>query len=164
MENSPQKVLRQFRALDQAVIDASSIIYMRKAGYLKTLAAELCLLSPEPVIDETGYADLPVRAVAGLADAKSNDQLLVAYSLTHRIPVISEDKKILMRIRRARQPYFNSLMMLNFLLFRKKISTGEHGLYFAQLIDFAWYGKSVLEFSQAIFRAIQTRSNANPVR
>jgi hypothetical protein len=154
MENNYHKVFLQFQILKSAVIDASSIIYMRKAGFLNDLAAEIRLLSPTPVINETGYLDLPIKPIERVNSAQSNDQLLVAYSLSHQIPVISEDKKILMRIKRAHRPYFNSLMMLNFLLFRKKISAGNHRVYFRRLIDFAWYSPAVLAYSKTIFMAM----------
>lgn len=162
MEINYQKVFSEFNALDAAAIDASSIIYMSKAGYLDDLAAEIRLFSPGPVISETGYDDLPVKPLAGINDAKSNDRLLVAYSLAHQIPLISEDKKILMEIKRARRPYFNSLMMLNFLLFRSRISAGDHRVYFRRLADFAWYSPAVLAFSKSIFTAIKAGMDGTP--
>lgn len=162
METNYQKVFSEFDALDAAAIDASSIIYMLKAGYLEDLAAEIRLFSPGPVISETGYDNLPVRPVtAGINDATSNDRLLVAYSLAHQIPLISEDKKILMEIKRARRPYFNSLMMLNLLLFRNRISAGEHRVYFRRLANFAWYSPAVLAFSKSIFTAIRVTPGNN---
>ena len=165
METNYQKVFSEFDALEAAAIDASSIIYMLKAGYLDDLAAEIRLFSPGPVISETGYDDLPVKPVAGIndaaSDATSNDRLLVAYSLAHQIALISEDKKILMEIKRARRPYFNSLMMLNFLLFRNRISAGEHRVYFRRLANFAWYSPAVLAFSKSIFTAIRVTPENN---
>ena len=49
---------------------------MRKAGYLNDLAAEIRLFSPKHVLSETGYDDLPVKPIASINDAQSNDQLL----------------------------------------------------------------------------------------
>ena len=155
MKKNYQKVFSQFGTLDTAVIDASSIIYMRKAGYLNKLAAEIRLCSPKPVISETGYDHLPIRPVASMEDAQSNDQLVVAYSQAYQLPVISEDKKILMQIKRARRPYFNSLMMLNFLLFHHKISVQDHRVYYRRLAGFAWYSPAVLAYSKTIFTAIR---------
>jgi len=163
LEKNFKKVLVQFGILDKAVIDASSIIYMRKAGYLSGLAAEIRLFSPNPVINETGYGDLPVKSVSISNEAQSNDHLIVDYSLTHQIPVISEDKKILMQIGRARRPYFNSLMMLNFLLFRHKLSADDHGVYFRRLTDFAWYSPAVLAYSKSIYIAMIDDMGCPPI-
>lgn len=155
MDIDYRKVFSEFDALDAAAIDASSIIYMRKAGFLSDLAEEIRLFSPGSVIRETGYDDLPVRPVTGGRSSESSDRQLVACSLAFRIPVISEDKKILMAIRRARLPYFNSLMMLNFLLFRGRISAADHGVRFRRLLDFAWYSPAVLAFSRSVFTAVR---------
>ena len=58
------KVLDGFHALKEAAIDASSIIYMHKAGFLDTLGRAIDLHSPPEIIAEAGYRDLHIKPIA----------------------------------------------------------------------------------------------------
>jgi len=153
-DHTSHEVLSQFRALSRALIDASSIIYMHKAGFLTILADTVSLYSPPEIVAETGYNDLDIRPVACTSNSLSNDQKLITAALKLRWPVISEDRNVLLRTERANLPYFNSLMMLNFLLFKKRIDPKTHAIYFDWLKQYARYSPYVWEFGKDIYNTI----------
>jgi hypothetical protein len=153
-DHTGHQVLSQFRTLSRALIDASSIIYMHKTGFLTALADTVNLHSPPEIIAETGFNDLNIRTIACTSDSLSNDQKFITAALQLRWPVISEDKNILLHMRRANLPYFNSLMMLNFLFFREKIDLKTHAMYIEQLKRHAWYSPYVWEFGKNVYDTI----------
>jgi hypothetical protein len=127
---------------------------MHKAGFLAELANTINLYSPAEIVAETGFDDLNIMSVAGDSNSLSNDQKLINTALKLRWPVISEDGNILLHMQRAKLPYFNSLMMLNFLLFRRRIHLKSHALYCERLKQYAWYSPHVWEFGKNIYNAI----------
>lgn len=147
-------MLLQFQTLRKALIDASSIIYMQKAGFFTELANTVNLYSPAEIVAETGSNDLDLRPVACVSKSLPNDQKLITAALQLRWPVISEDRNILIHMRRAKLPYFNSLMMLNFLLFKNRIDLKSHVLYHERLKKYAWYNPYVWEYGKNICDAI----------
>ncbi|MDY7032426.1 MAG: hypothetical protein SVY10_11050 [Thermodesulfobacteriota bacterium] len=147
-------VLSQFKSLRKALVDASSIIYMHKAGFFSELVMEVKLYSPQEVLDETGYESLQVIPIPCIGHAESNDQKLILCALERRLPVISDDKKILLHMKKEKIPYFNALMMLNYLVFKKRVDAESYGIYFKRLTSFAWYSPQVLEFEKNIYNTI----------
>jgi len=127
---------------------------MHKTGFLTALADTVNLHSPPEIIAETGFNDLNISPIACTSDSLSNDQKLITAALELRWPVISEDKNILLHMRRAELPYFNSLMMLNFLFFREKIDLKTHAMYIEQLKQHAWYSPHVWEYGKNIYNTI----------
>ena len=148
------RILSQFAGLRKALIDASSIIYMERAGFFASLAAAITLVSPEEVLAETGFETMTVHAITNSPQAVSNDDKLVFCALTQKLPVISEDRKVLMRLDQEKVPYFNALMMLNYLLFRGDISCERHSDFYERLRGCSWYSESVLAFSKGVYRSI----------
>jgi hypothetical protein len=147
-------VLDQFRVLEKAVIDASSIIYLEKTGCLHKLTHVLDLCAPEEIIAETGLSNLPVRLVPCRTKGRTNDELLCTLAIEMGLPVLSEDKKILCWAKERKLPYFNALMMLNFLLYKNEIDQEHHTRYRFRLTEFAWYSSGVLDFSHMVQTAI----------
>jgi hypothetical protein len=127
---------------------------MHKAGFFTELANTLKLYSPPEIIAETGFNDLNISSLAFTSNSLSNDQKLITAALELRWPLISEDKNILLHMRRAELPYFNSLMMLNFLLFKKRIALKSHAMYLERLKQRARYSPHVWEFGKDIYNAI----------
>jgi hypothetical protein len=148
------QVLSQLGSICRAFVDASSIIYMHKADFLEELAGAVKLYSPREIIAETGYNGLPVCPVTCPLEVSSNDERLIVCALAHGQPVISEDKKVLSYMDKEGVPYFNALMMLHLLLFRKVVSEERHLFYLQELKRVAWYSKSVLQFAEAVYHAI----------
>jgi len=140
--------------LKKAIIDASSIIYMMKADFLHQVASSIELHSLSEIIAETGYSNIDIKILTGCSIGKSNDQMLIFCALESGWPVISEDKKILSTMERNEIPYFNSLIILNYLLFKNQISVADHSVYFRRLKEHAWYSPYVWDFGKTIFKKI----------
>jgi hypothetical protein len=127
---------------------------MHKAGFLTELADTMNLYSPPEMAAEAGFNNLNMSSVTCTSSSSSHDQKFLTIALKLRWPVVSEDKNILLHMQRSKLPYFNSLMMLNFLLFRKRIDLKAHAVYFKRLKKFAWYSPQVWEFGKNIYNAI----------
>jgi hypothetical protein len=71
-------------------------------------------------------------------------------ALDHRSIRVLEDRQILADARRKGISYFNTLMMLNFLLFVEAIDDRAYGRYLEKLKRIAWYGPEIWEFGKNI--------------
>ena len=156
------QVLSQLGSLRRAFVDASSIIYMHKAGFLEEVAGAVTLYSPREIIAETGYTGLTLCPVTCPLEVPSNDERLIVCALAHGMPVISEDKKVLSYMDKEGVPYFNALMMRHLLLLRKVLTVERHHSYLQVLKRFAWYSKGVLEFAEAVYHAILSCNKGAP--
>lgn len=161
MDDSPQNVLSRFDLLESALIDASSIIYMEKAGFLKDLSDGIKLFAPPQVLAETGLAILGIRQVEATLPSGSTDEQLIACARHLGKAVISEDKKILMALKEGGLPFYNALMMLNYLLYKRRISLKDHSKYFKRLEKIAWYSPRILGFGKDLFAAVQNHHEKN---
>ena len=160
-QESIKATLDEFSCIDGVIIDASSIIYMHKAGYLKKLSKEIKLYSIQEVMGEAGIS-FEVEILEFLpTDNLSNDNKLVLTAEKNSLPVISEDKKVLMHIKKAELYYFNSLMMLAFLLFRGSISIDEYKRYLYKLEKIARYSDYVWNYGDALVKVICSKNKDN---
>jgi hypothetical protein len=151
---SPQEIFSRFNQLNKALIDASSIIYTDRADFLEILATSIRLLSISEILSETGPVSESIKPLIYNATSSSNDQKLISCALDLGLPVISEDKKILMAMKRANRPFFNSLMMLNFLLYHRRIENQQYVEYRMALEKFARYSDEVWKYGAKIQAAI----------
>lgn len=150
-----KKTLFEFSLLEKAIIDSSSIIYLQKIGLLDTLAAEINLLTVNDVKSECSFSTnislinenhpLPV------------DQQIIYLSVLKKMPVISDDYKILSSVKKSTVPYFNSLMMISFLFFKKIISKDDYIYYLSMLKKIARYSDYVWKYGDAVFEEILKR-------
>ena len=152
----PDSFLEGFTEL---CIDASSIIYLLKSGLLGSLSAEVSLVSTPQVRDETGWPHLPVEALPleesrFPAGSLSNDDSLVALAVERRSPVLSEDYEILMNAKEAGLEYYNTLMMLNYLLLKGRIAPDEYPEYLERLKECSHYSSHVLEQGDLVYKDI----------
>ena len=150
-----EKVFLEFQELKEAIVDASSIIYMKKAGFFDELADCLELYSLKEIIKETGFDDIKIHLIQDGSQSLLNDEKLIGCALRQKVPVISEDKKILMQIEKEGIPCFNALMMLHFLLFKKKIDVETHSIYLNRLKRIARYSDYVIEFGEEVYKEIR---------
>jgi hypothetical protein len=145
-------LLSGFQTLKSAVIDSSSIIYMHKCDFLFQVAQLIPLHAPLIVIKEIGISGLQiitydVEVGGSLIPA---DKQVVQLAARLKIPVISEDKKVLMEASKNDLPYYNSLMVLNFLLFKKKIVLEQYDQYHCKLLSVARYSAFVLSYGEKV--------------
>ena len=153
MQVEPEKILSQLRQLQVALVDASSVIYMLKAGYFELAAENLEFHSPQQIIQETGYQTLRVEPLAGIDLPPDNSLLYSAQQLGW--PVITEDKGIMKELEARGLVYFNALMVLEYLSFRKLLTPEAYSDHLRRLLAHAWYGPEILEIADAVHKAAQ---------
>lgn len=152
----PNLTCTEFQALHSALIDASSIIYMQKAGFLDLVIQNLEIFSLPEILEETGFEIRTIKCLKSPATYNSNDSKFIETAVKFQLPVISEDKGILKHASSAGLLFYNSLMMLNFLFFRKAISGEEHKDYLKELKIVARYSREIFDYGEAVFDAINT--------
>ena len=152
----PQKALLAVSQLKRALIDTSSILYMQKAGYFDLLASTIKLYTIPEVMSEirSKPEGLSLIRLPG-SPALSTDKMLITCALDSHLAMISEDKAILNAMRHAKIPYFNALMMLNLLLFSRKIDEGDYRSYLKELKSFARYSDTVWGFGDKVHAAVK---------
>jgi len=158
-----ESILRRFSRLEHALIDASSLIYIDKAGFLRELAASIALHAPQQIVAETGFTAPPVERIeasAPLDDGEKNDDILVRCALERGWPIISEDRQILHRMKREGMEYFNALMMLHCLLYRRCITPSRHRIHLERLHGFARYSAEVWAYGDSVHLAIRAQQDA----
>ncbi len=147
-----------FDRLDEAVIDACSIIYLLKTGVFESLGAILKLDTTGDVYRETGWPlkdgrpRLPLTLFPSSEMARSNDHGLFLLAKSRSLPLISEDKEVLEMAAGEGLPYYNSLMMLLFLLYKGRITQGDYEEYKIRLLGEARYGESIIKRGEEYYR------------
>jgi hypothetical protein len=156
MQHKPPSItrtLQEFNSLNIAVIDSSSIIYLSKINALDILSKSLSLWTVEDVIKECNISIYNIQIFSDYTTLPT-DQKLINFTLSKTLPIISEDFKILNAISKTDIPYFNSLMMIFYLLFLQKISKNVFLHYREDLKQFARYNDFVWNFGEELFREI----------
>ncbi len=145
--------------LNELSVDASSIIYLLKTGLLGSLAAEVKLVCTPSVAAETQWPHLPVEQIPldYREDEKpANDETVVILAQKRGIPVLSEDYEVLRDAGKKGLEYFNTLMMLNYLLLKKRITKDEYPEYLERLKNCSHYSKAVLDKGALVHKAVLT--------
>jgi len=151
-----ESALEELSGLSSAFIDASSMIVCNKAEILDALAATCTLYTIQPVVDETGYSDAPVllQPVPAAGTAATVDDLLFAAVLKEQLPLISEDRTLLVKAADHGLAYYNALMMLNLLLLRRRLTPAAYSEHARLLQRATRYSAEVQHFGQAVYRQI----------
>lgn len=153
-----QKIFKQFFELNKALIDASSIIYLDKAGFLQQLSETISLITIQEIISETALPDHQIHIISSPVLHLSNYQKLLSLALEQKLPIISEDRKILKALENANMPFFNSLMMLLFLFYKKDFTIAEFLYFKNHLKSVARYSEKIWQFGDAVFLSIKNLS------
>jgi rRNA-processing protein FCF1 len=154
-DKPPQEVLAQFKQLRKAMIDTSSIIYARKAGFFRILQANIELITIPEIKAEAGDDADGIETMHCKATSETVDQKLVDCALQNNLAVISEDKKILSKLKQTHLPYFNVLMMLNFLSYLEAIDGDQYSHYYTALRKIAWYSPKIWYYGSSVRSAIE---------
>ena len=149
-DKPPQEILTEFKALKKGLIDASSIIYAHKIGVLDLLQANLELVTTPDVVAEAGKDAEGIQLIHCNAAAGSVDERLIYCALRNSLPVISEDKKILSKLKQTHLPGFNMLMMLNYLSYIDAIDGDQYSHYDALLQKIAWYSPKIWYYGSSV--------------
>lgn len=151
----PEKLPEEFtRGMKAISIDASSIIYFLKTGILGYVAAEIELFSSQGVNDEVGWPRLPLTLVP-VPEEMSNDASVLYVAETRGIPVLSEDREVLKEAEERNLPFYNALMILNYLLLKGRIGTGEYDEYLDRLKEISRYSREILEYGDSIRKLVE---------
>ncbi len=140
----------------EAVVDSSSVIYMLKAGFLERLAFDVKLWTPPEVIMETGWRHLPlhVRPPSSSSTvetaALTTDERVLALAVEFRLPLVSEDRELLMQAESAGLSYFNALMMLILLLGLGRCDREELTIFWSRLLAVGHYSDRVGTFAEEV--------------
>jgi len=136
---------------------------MKKAGFLALLGQTIELATVAEVVAETGFDDLPATVLPPLsiqrtADAAEKlpavDELLIEQAVALRLPVITEDRKMMLRLDQKRIPFFNALMMLHLLLYRRKLDLPTHTDYLDRLFAVSRYSDRVRAYGEEVLQAV----------
>jgi len=142
------------KGITEISIDASSIIYLLKIGLLYSLAAEVNLVTTECVYNEVEWPKLPVKIIEINCAGLTNDQTLLALADMRKNSLLSEDLEILKIAKASGWNYYNTLMMLNYLLLKGRVSESEYNVYLERLKEVSHYSKQVLEYGENVYKAI----------
>lgn len=159
-----RSALKQFDHLSQAIIDTSSLIYLQEIDLLAVTGRWIKLWTVPGVVREFGNAavECPIHIIdiKNSADCPdSTDDTLCREAAGCRLPIISEDRQVLMRAKKANLPYFNTLMVLNFLLYKNALNLLEYQTALDRLKATARYSDKIYEFGGQVFAEIRRRQS-----
>ena len=146
--------LVQFTQLQAACIDASSLIYCSKAGLFDLLQQAFRLYTLPEIIAETGFQHLNLTLVRSPHREQSTDQKLLFCAIQQRLPLISEDKQLLKQAEQRGLCYYNTLMMLNFLLYKRLVTQEEYHTYLDKLRSIARYSPAIWQYGAQVYELI----------
>ncbi len=152
------EVPRSFiNGLDTLCIDACSIIYQLRTGLLGSLAAEVALISTPSVIKEVDWPHLPVTPVDEENSDETNDRNLFLLARGRNIPLMTEDLELIKAAWKEGMEHYNSLMMLNYLLLKGRVTEEEYPEYLERLTSYGRYSREVLEYGAEVYRLIRSQ-------
>jgi hypothetical protein len=158
MASSAAEAVFRLSSLSSAIIDTSSLIYLSKINCLTLLAGSCKLFTIPDVVKEYGGLIGDIEIVNAPPYKMITDQKLVRICIANKLPVISEDKKLLLDAQKKNIPYYNTLMVLNFLLLKNKINREEYAVLLEKLKTVARYGKDVWRFGAEVNKVISNLS------
>ena len=138
--------IKQFVILDKALIDTSSIIYLSKLLLFDRLTNIIQIFVIPEVKEEYGILPEGIRLLGKADMSEPADEMLIHSAHKLKLPVISEDKKILINAQKLNIPFFNTLIMLNFLIFKRELKNFEYEDYLQQLQLFARYSPRIWQY------------------
>ncbi len=148
----PDDLLQRFALLEEACIDASSVIYMCKSGFFDRVYQALRLSTVPAVAEEVGREADGITLFRPADQTLTSDAQLIQCAYERQLAVISEDKQLLLSAKRLHLPYYNALMMLNWLLFKGLIQQFHYHRYHAALQSCARYSDAVWNYGEAVHR------------
>ena len=148
-ESEFQDVLRRFDGLDRCLVDSSSIIYMGKAGFLSVLSSTLDLATIPEVAEEVGneaIEGITIEILPAPGGSASTDRRLVDAAVELAVPILSEDRKLLLEADRRGLDYYNALMMVGLLERRSVLSAEAAEAVVEKLLLVAHYSRRVRSY------------------
>ncbi len=156
MKNNNSIIPAEFiSGIKEVSIDASSMIYLLKIGLLGSFAAEVRLVTTKPVYDEVQWPKLPVEIIEIDFEGLTNDQSLLALTEKRKNSILSEDLEILQYAEKSGWNYYNTLMMLNYLLLKGRLLESEYNKYLFRIVEISHYSKKILDYGEIVHAAVR---------
>ena len=146
----PALIISELKIFQGGVADTSTLIYMEGIELLELCSRTFRLLVIPEVIAEFGRP-LPECTLCGGGSIGNADRSVVRLALERGVPVLSEDKALLMSADRLGLPYYNSLMIVLALLFQKKLGLDAYHRAYNELVGIARYSPAVLQVGRQVF-------------
>jgi hypothetical protein len=160
----PADEISGFDRLTSMVIDSSTMIYARKAGFLGALASELELQTVPEVLEETGIRRTPgIEVVVGAfaGDHKHSKRLgetdaaVFALALAGGKPIATEDRGIMLLCEEHGLDFYNALMLAHLLLYRGALTEAQHEAALERLLLVSRYSKTVYAYAMDVLQAVR---------
>lgn len=148
------KSLKELEQLTTACIDSSSIIYMKKINLLDTASRNIKLCTINEVVNEISFNIKHIKTFSTNYKSSTDNKLLKC-AIDNSLSVISEDKYILNNAKKNKLPHFNTLMILNFLFYKKIINEIEYHKFIKNLKLIAYYSDFIWKYGNEIFLKIK---------
>jgi len=132
---------------------------LNKIKLLSAASQKLHLMTIPGVVEEFGsLSELKHIEVINIKEIKGvkqdTDRHLIDAAKYLQLPIISEDKKILMQAKHIGLSFFNTLMIMNFLIYKKIINQADYQTALEKLQDEAYYDKTIFEYGKSVFETI----------
>ncbi len=147
------KALEDIVHFSGGIFDTSSLIYLSKIGLLHRVAQVFSVLVI-PQVQAEFKQKLPENVISIQAPEGGADTVIIEVAQRENCTVISEDKQVLMKARKAGLVYFNALMVIFALLHHGHITTEESRVLCTQLDEHARYGVAVREFGKQVLERL----------
>lgn len=153
LDQDVQVTLSQFSTLTSAVIDSSSLIYLTKINAYNHVASTITLYTVQSVLSECSAPFLNLHVI-NPNTIESTDNQVFQLAKTKGLPVISDDYTILNKTSKAGLPYFNTLMVITYLLYIKEISEDYCTDLLFSLKKIARYNDFVWKYGESVYAAV----------
>ena len=146
----PEQILDELKKFQGGVADTSTLIYLDRINLLLRVSNFFKLLVTPDVVCEFGRPPAGC-IVCGETCVRGADQAVLQLATKLCLPVLSEDRQLLMSSRDQGLKYYNTLMILLVLLFQQKLSLAEYQRAYSSLLKIARYSPAVWQVGEQVF-------------
>lgn len=163
-EPDPEREVASFDRIERLIVDTSSLIQCERAGFLDVLTSEFAPLTVRAVVEEWGrpagsieVADDPSVSERDAAAIGDTDAQLVALARGTGLPVLSEDRKLTLRLESSRLDYYNAYIILLALFYRGRVDSIQFESRRNQLIEGTRYPARMSNYAERVFLEVLKR-------
>ena len=150
LKPDPEQILDELKKFQGGVADTSTLIYLDRINLLPRVSKFFQLLITPDVVREFGRP--PAGCIlCGETCVGDADQAVLQLATELRLPVLSEDRQLLMSSRGLGLKYYNTLMILLALLHQQKLSLAEYQRAYSFLRKIARYSPAVWQVGEQVF-------------
>jgi hypothetical protein len=150
LKPDPEQILDELKKFQGGVADTSTLIYLDRINLLPWVSKFFQLLITPDVVREFGRP--PAECIlCGETCVGGADQAVLQLATELRLPVLSEDRQLLMSSRGLGLKYYNTLMILLALLLQQRISLTKYERAYTSLRETARYSPAVWQVGEQVF-------------